>query len=106
MTRDRLARMRRDQRAWYDAHCDIDQIATYPRRLGILGLTTSLNGRKNSLKVTSRAAKIAARASTVTPLSPRSSLRTQLWYADHSGRSGLGDALSWRVCLAPSDKPA
>ncbi len=44
------------------------------RRLGVLGLTTSLKGLKNSPKLTPRAAKIAASASTVTPLSPRSSL--------------------------------
>ncbi len=46
----------------------------YPRRLGVLGLTTSLKGLKNSLRLTPRAAKIAASASTVTPLSPLFSL--------------------------------
>lgn len=46
------------------------------RRLGVLSLTTSLNGLKNSPKPMPSAAKIAARASTVTPLSPRSSLPT------------------------------
>ncbi len=44
--------------------------------LGVLGVTTSLKGLKNSLRLTLRAAKIVARASTVTPLSPRSSLPT------------------------------
>ncbi len=47
-----------------------------PRRLGVLGLTTFVNGLKNSLRLTPSAAKIAASASTVTPLSPRSSLPT------------------------------
>ncbi len=44
--------------------------------LGVLGLTTCLKGLKNSPRLTPRAASIAARASTVTPLSPRSSLPT------------------------------
>ena len=44
--------------------------------LGVLGRTTFVNGRKNSLKLTPSAAKIAASASTVTPLSPRSSFPT------------------------------
>ena len=47
-----------------------------PRRLGVLGLTTFVNGSKNSPKLTPKAAKIAANASTVTSLSPRSSLPT------------------------------
>ncbi len=44
------------------------------RRLGTLGLTTFVNDEKKSPKLTPKAAKIAASASTVTPLSPRSSL--------------------------------
>ena len=47
-----------------------------PRRLGVLGLSTFVNGLKNSLRLTPSAAKIAASASTVTPLSPRSSRPT------------------------------
>ena len=47
-----------------------------PRRLGVLGLTTFVKGEKNSPSETPRGAKIAANASTVTPLSPRSSLPT------------------------------
>jgi hypothetical protein len=45
-----------------------------PRRLGVLGLTTFVNGAKKSPRLTPKAAKIAARESTVTPLSPRCSL--------------------------------
>ena len=41
-----------------------------PRRLGVLGLTTLVNGRKNSPRLTPNAAKMVASASTVTPLSP------------------------------------
>ncbi len=41
-----------------------------PRRLGVLGLTTCLKGLKNSDSETPSGAKIAARESTVTPLSP------------------------------------
>ncbi len=42
----------------------------YPRHLSVLGLTTYLKGRKNSPRLTPN----AARASTVTPFLPRSSL--------------------------------
>jgi len=45
-----------------------------PRRLGTLGLTTFVKGEKNSPSETPSAAKMVASASTVTPLSPRSSL--------------------------------
>ncbi len=41
---------------------------TDPRRLGVLGFRTSLNGLKNSPRVMPSGAKIAARACTVTPL--------------------------------------
>ncbi len=47
-----------------------------PRRLGVLGLTTFPKGLKNLRRLTPSTAKIAASASTVTPLSPRSSLPT------------------------------
>ncbi len=46
------------------------------RLLGVLGLTTCLKGLKNSDSETPNAAKIAASASTVTPLSPRSGIPT------------------------------
>ena len=41
----------------------------YTLFLGVLGFTTSLNGLKKSQRLTSSAANIAARESTVTPLS-------------------------------------
>ena len=65
-----------------------------PRCLGVLGFTTSLNGLKNSPTLTPKADKIAASPSTVTPLSPRSSLAPNgpscilVWGCGNLGTSG------------------
>ncbi len=46
-------------------------LCAHERRLGVFDRTTCLKGLKNSDSETPSGAKIAARESTVTPLSPR-----------------------------------